>query len=109
MYMYPTVTCSSNGSPVRPLNSVVLPDACSPLRRDLSTSILIEPLCSSCQRTSASSTSATVAPSNTGVATYTLPALPSAREPPLAACLRASDPSSYQPLAATQPRWVSRI
>ena len=71
MYMYPTVTCSANGSPVRPLNSVILPEACSPGRRLLSTSMRIRPLCSSCQRTSASSTSATVAPSNTGVETYT--------------------------------------
>ena len=70
--MYPTLTCSSNGSPVRPLNSRVLPDAHSPARRLLSTSMRISPfdaVCSSCQRTSASSTSATVAPSNTGVAT----------------------------------------
>ena len=42
-------------------------------RADLSMSIRIAPWCSSCQRTSASSTSSTVAPSNTGVATKTWP------------------------------------
>src|SRR3712207_8051209 len=49
-----------------------------------------------------SSTSSTVAPSKTDVATFTRP-------PFRCACLYASEPSSYQPLAATQPRWVSRI
>ena len=44
------------------------------------------PLCASCHLTSALSTSATVAPSNTGVATYTRPSPPSA----WAACRRPS-------------------
>jgi len=39
------------------------------LAAPLSTSMRMLPVCSSCQRTSASSTSLTVAPSNTGVAT----------------------------------------
>ncbi len=69
MYMYPTVTCSSNGSPVRPLKSVILPEACSPSRLDLSTSMRMRPSWASCHLTRALSTSATVAPSKTGVAT----------------------------------------
>ena len=44
-------------------------------RARMSTSMRMRPWCSSCQRTSASSTSSTVAPSNTGVATYTRPPL----------------------------------
>ena len=74
MYMLPTVTRPSYGSPVRPLYSRAVPNAWVPSRLRISTdrSMPRSPW-SSCQRTSAWSTSSTVAPSNTGDATYTRP------------------------------------
>src|SRR6266480_4188675 len=70
MYMKPIVTFCSNGSPVLPSNRRTFPDALRPFGRFGSTRNLIgESGFSFTQLTSASSTSSSLAPSNTGVAT----------------------------------------
>src|SRR5262249_60407413 len=70
MYMKPIVTFDSYGSPVFPLKRRTLPDVFRPTGRFGSTRNLIgESGLSVTHLTSASSTSSSVAPSKTGVAT----------------------------------------
>src|SRR5438105_13920331 len=106
MYMYPTVTFWSYDSPVLPLKSRTLPEVFRPAGRFLSILNLVgESLFSSAHRVSASSTSASVAPSNTGVATGDgfgrFSSWLGPGPPPL--------PSANTPCAAAQPRGVWRI
>ena len=74
MYMNPTVTLPSYGSPVRPLNSWNLPEQRRP-SRSLSSMVML--IATSgwllCQSISARSTSSGVAPSKTGVDTKVRP------------------------------------
>ena len=108
--MKPTVTFCSYGSPVLPLKSCTLPEHQRPSGRDLSTfSRIAWSVFVSAHFTSARSTSASVAPSKTGVAIGCgAGALMGARgftdrRAPFGVSSRNT------PCAAAQPRCVSRI
>jgi hypothetical protein len=98
MYMKPTVIFCSKASPVRPSKSRTFPEQRRPGGRFSSTTKVIgESGFCFVHSISASSTSASVAPSKTGVAIGV--------GPPFAL----ASSSSKTPCAAAQPRWVSRI
>src|SRR5205823_956915 len=106
MYMKPIVTLDSYGAPDFPLNSRTLPDTLRPAGRFWSTTNLIgESGWSATHLTSASSTSSSVAPSKTGVATgWGFSAAIG-----FAAIPFGPSPLAKTPCAAAQPRCVSRI